>query len=169
MSGTSPWAEEKPPFIDLGIVAEAEKKKAAEAERELEILADLPVQVKIGDKSYFLYPPTAGKIRLISKMMAGILPKFGEMGTLLKDENLNLADATASLEKSFSENLDSFVDIVRVLLEPNGKPIRLESLSIPKDEIEWSLTSATFQNIVKQAFGLLDLFGLKKNLPGVSA
>jgi len=164
MSDTA-FTNEGPPLIDLGIVEKVEAERGRETEREMDALSDLPVQVKIGEKSYALAPPTAGKIRLVSKMMAGIMPRFEEMGKLLKQEDLSLGEATASLEKSFSENLDSFVDIVRILLEPNGKPIRLEALSISKDEIEWSLTSAAFQNIVREAFGLLDLFGLKKNLP----
>lgn len=149
--------------IDLGIIGQVRADQARKTEMEMDILADGPVAVKIGEKTYSLYPPTPGKIRLVLRMVKALLGQFADIGKTLQTENP--ADSEGLLDKVFMQGLDSFVDVARVLLEPNGKPIDLQNLTVNREEIEFSLTSKSFQALLRQAFAMLDLPGLKKNLP----
>lgn len=146
--------------IDLGIIAEGREKARLAAERDMDVLSDTPIAVALGEKTYTLFPPTAGKVRLVLRMVKGLLGQFGDLQKLPPD-----TDANAVLDAVFSQGLDSFVDVARVLLEPNGRVIDLERLSISREELEFTLTSKGFQKLLRASFDMLDLPGLKKNLP----
>lgn len=146
------------PEIDLGIIGREREAVAKETEREMDILSDHPIAVVIGGKTYSLYPPTPGKIRLVLRMVKSLVGQFAKIS---EAEGVNSEEL---FDKVFAQGLDSFVDVARVLLEPNGKVIDLERLSVPREEIDFALTSKSFQNLLRQAFAMLDLPGLKKNL-----
>ena len=155
--------EEKGLNIDLGIIGEARAESAKQTEREMDILSDHPVAIIVGEKTYSLYPPTPGKVRLVLKMVKDLLGHFAEIGKTMQAEEA--ADSATLLDKVFMEGLDSFVDVARVLLEPNGRAIDLQKLAVSREDLEFSLTSKSFQQIIRSAFQMLDVPGLKKNLP----
>lgn len=160
---------DKPPVIDLDKIRGEMKKPAETALADLKTLLQEPVEIAIGEKVYMLHPPTTGKVRLVTKMVIEI---FAATDSVKRGAFAGATDEAeekikAAVNKLVEVAFDRLIDVVRVLLEPNGKVIVVESLSVSREELEFSLTSGHIQFILAEVIRMVDLSGLKKTLAAV--
>lgn len=159
-------ADEKIPQIGTEVVEKTARELNRAREAEMEVLAELPVVIKIGGGlEASLYPPTIGKMRLITRIIVGVLGQAGSIGQLMKDMAEQPPSAwTEKILDTVESSFDSLVQITQILLEPNGKPFDAKNPQVPADFLENNLTSAEFQKVLMEALKMLDVGGLKKTL-----
>ena len=140
---------------------EQEKTKTeAEATKEIDILAELPKKLKLGDKEYDVEPLSLGKIRVIGNVAMQVfsIPKA-------LDEAKDI-EAGEKLENFLRKNWNSVVDnillAIRILLDPNKK-VNLEELKVKDDDLEWQVTINDVLGVVKFISSAVQVGEILKN------
>lgn len=172
MPEKEPFLEEAPPFIDLGIIEKAEKKKAAEAKREIEVLIERPVDMPVGDDSVLVKPFTFDKMMFFQDLYFSTLGKLQGLAkaTSIPDSD-NVGDLLTQMGAMRKEIFEAALLLGALVLEPTSedKDIDLKNLSYPPEKLRRKITPGQLSFVINKGFELAQTDTLQKKILGVNA
>lgn len=130
---------------------------------ELDILAEIPQSLKIGDKDFLLRPLSFGKIKLLGDVLLMIFQKveaFGKMGTADPEQIQQI------LSTNWASLIDELILGVQIITCQNGKT-SFDELKNDKEMIEflrWNFTTEQLKVVSDFIRNSIDLGGIIKNV-----
>lgn len=140
------------------------KEKDKKVASDLPKIANLPVEVRVGDKTFSLKSPAIGVTALIMREVKKLLDLAELDFEKLDKEKMTFIDLYREIFASIyrlinnavsDEALDSVCKITALLI--NNKPLDSKDLQVTIEDIKWGMS---FEDLIKVLWKILELGGL---------
>jgi len=131
-------------------VEREEEKKRDQADKIADAMIGTPVEIKIGDRTFLMYPKNILGCKLLSRK---ILELFAKLDILDEVRDLTPEEAVKRLNEAVDRFFDDLIEIVQFLLDNRKRP-QWGDWVVDKEFLEENLTIPLLNEILSKAFEL---------------
>jgi len=164
-----PFVEEGPPLINLGIVAEGEKKRAVETKAELITLAERPIEMPVGDQTVVVKPFTLDKAIYFQDLYFETIAKLqGSLKGIAAVDGEDVGQIITRAASARKETYEAALLLGALILEETceDKDIDLNNLAFPPVKLRKKITPMQLAYIISTGLELCQSNILEKKILG---